>query len=430
VIIAPTTIYMLRFQILTLFPELFETFKKEGLMSRALEQKHIELSCTQLRDFAVNTHGQVDDTPYGGGSGMLLMAQPALEAIKKAKSDDANATVVLLTPRGKTFNQARAKKLLERCESSKGGLILLSPRYEGVDERVLDSIDEEISIGDFVLMGGEVAAMAVIETITRLIPGVLGNSSSIVEESFQENLLEYPQYTKPQDFNGEKVPDVLLSGNHGQIASWREQKRIDETVKRRPDLVTSKGRIKGDFSVALIHYPVMNKAGEVVTSSITSIDIHDIARSSKTFGASRLYIVHPTKALRRLSEKILEHWRTGYGASYNANRSEALETIKIVPEFDDVLTDIELRTGSLPKIITSSAKMDDDSTSYEKMRALLYTSNEPHLLLLGTGWGMAPELMERGNYRLFPINGPTDYNHLSVRAAAAIMLEKLFGQSN
>ncbi len=419
---------MINFQILTLFPELFTSFKEAGLVGRGVRDGHLGIETIHLRDFAVNTHGQVDDTPYGGGSGLVLKTETTWNAINAAKEKDPNTTVALFSPRGKVFNQEQAKGLLEKMKQKQGGLTFICPRYEGVDERVRDWVDEEISLGDFVLMGGEVAAMAVIETISRFVPEVLGNPESLKDESFTDDLLEYPQYTKPQEFQGVTVPEVLLSGNHQEIATWRQEKRIEETVKLRPEFFNKVSNSEADISVALIHHPVVNKKGEEITSSITNLDLHDIARSAKTFGLERFYVIHPTKALRRLAEKILEHWDTGYGSRYNENRKEALKTISVVPDFDDALTDIELRTGNLPKIITTSARASSETISYETGRAILQTTKEPHLLLLGTGWGLSDSLMKRADYRLEPVYGSGDYNHLSVRSAAAIIFSRLFGR--
>lgn len=429
----------MRYQILTIFPELFENFKQFGLISRALQDNHIRIDTVQLRDFALNAYGQVDDSPYGGGSGMVLRPEPAASAIERAKSRDARAKVVLFTPRGRPFSRELAKQLVEESKKSGGGLILLCCRYEGVDERIAANFaDYEISVGDYVLMGGEVPAMVLIEATSRFLPGVLGNPDSAADESFEQGLLEYPQYTKPQVFRGMEVPEVLLSGNHALIAKWREEQARADTMMRRPELLHSESEeqtratrpprcARAEVSAALIHYPVLNKEGKVVTSSVTNLDLPDIARSAKTYNLDRYYIVHPTRALRRLMEKICEHWAVGYGFEYNPNRTEALQLLSIVPAFDDVLSDIEARTGKLPKIITTSARRDARTVSYAEMKDILAAAAEPHLILFGTGWGLAPEYMDRADYRLEPICGPGDYNHLSVRAAAAITFDRLFG---
>lgn len=416
----------MKYQILTIFPELFEPFTKQGLVARGLERGLLDVEFTQLRQFAINTHGQIDDTPYGGGSGMILRPEPAAAAIRTAQERLPNAKTILFTPRGQKLSTALVKEIVGSTEE----LILLAYRYEGVDQRIADSmIDYEVSLGDFILMGGELAAMALVEATARFVPGVLNNELSVVEESFSTNLLEYPQYTKPQEFEGQSVPEVLLSGNHQKIRSWRAERSVEDTLERRPDLLDSLDALPhAELSVALIHYPVKDKTGSLITSSITNLDVHDIARSATTYGVDPYYIVHPTKALRRLAETICQHWESGFGATYNPNRSEALKHISVVTDFNDVLLDIEARTGKTPKIIATSAKPTGRNITFSQMRAKLALATEPHLLILGTGWGLADEIMDRADYHLEPVNGHTEYNHLSVRAAAAIMFDRLVGK--
>jgi tRNA (guanine37-N1)-methyltransferase len=419
---------MTQIQILTLFPELFEHFGTYGLMRRAVDEKLIELETVQLRDYAINNQGQVDDTPYGGGSGMVLRPEPALTAIRDARAKDPSAKVILFTPRGKPLTQKKSHELSEHCKNEHGGLILLCSRYEGVDQRIVEAeVDEEISIGDYILMGGEIPAMALLESVVRLIPGVLGNPESIEEESFENDLLEYPHYTKPQEYEGLSVPEVLTSGNHKKIKEWKSNRSYKDTLERRPDLIREPSLPKAELSAALIHYPVVDKQGELITSSITTLDLHDIARTARTFGLSRLYIIHPVKALRQLAEKINDHWAEGFGQRYNPNRAEALALLSIVPDIDDMLIDIETRTGKPPKLITTSAKPCNHQKSYDEFRAELPTLDDSHVILFGTGWGLANEILDRADMHLGPICGPTEYNHLSVRSAAAIIFDRLLG---
>ncbi|MCB0345794.1 MAG: tRNA (guanosine(37)-N1)-methyltransferase TrmD [Bdellovibrionales bacterium] len=419
---------MISFQVITLFPELFREFSANGLMRRAVGEGNICLETIQLRDFAINAQGQVDDSPYGGGSGMVLRPEPAKRAIETAKSKDPSAKVILLTPRGKPLKQKVLHELADHCRAG-NGLIFLCPRYEGVDERIAETlVDEEISIGDYIVMGGELPSMVVIEGVARLLPGVLGNSESIEEESFERDRLEYPQYTKPQEFEGNAVPDVLLSGNHAAINAWRTERSGRDTWMRRPDLPRQAPKPAVEICAALVHYPVVDKRGDLITSSITTIDLHDISRSAKTYGLSKLYIVHPVRALRVLSEKINDHWSGGFGLEYNPNRSEALEILSIVPNIDDMILDIETRTGILPELVTTSAKQTSGSCSVDDYRAALALVEKPQVIVFGTGWGLASEVLERADRHLEPLYGPTDYNHLSVRSAAAIMFDRLFGE--
>lgn len=219
----------MKFDVLTLFPEMFKSLD-ESIIGRAKEKGLIEINLINIRDFSKNKHKKVDDTPYGGGAGMVMMPDVVYDAYSSVKDDKAK--VIYLSPQGKVLNQDKVKEL------SKGNhLILLCGHYEGIDQRVLDEIvDEEISIGDYVLTGGELPAMVLIDSVSRYVQGVLSEDSTN-EESFSSNLLEYPQYTRPEEFRGKKVPEVLISGHHENIRKWREEKSLEVTKKKRPDLL-------------------------------------------------------------------------------------------------------------------------------------------------------------------------------------------------
>jgi tRNA (guanine37-N1)-methyltransferase len=223
----------MRFDILTLFPNMFSSPLQESILGRAVEKGLIQIQTVNIRDFAQDRHRVVDDSPYGGGQGMVMKVEPIARAIEFAKSQNRSASTIYLTPQGKPLHQDLARRF-----STQSHLILLCGRYEGVDERVRELfIDEEISIGDYVLTGGELAAMVLIDAVSRFIPGVLGSDRSAEEDSFFNSLLEYPQYTRPVDFRGSRVPEVLLSGNHSAISLWRRREAIRRTSLRRPDLL-------------------------------------------------------------------------------------------------------------------------------------------------------------------------------------------------
>jgi len=220
-----------KIDVLTLFPAMFAGPLDESIIKRAREAGLLDLSIHQLRDYAHDRHRTVDDRPFGGGPGMLLKPEPIFEAVESLASDQAR--VVLLSPSGRTFDQATAQELA-KVEH----LVLVSGHYEGFDERVRENLaDDELSIGDYVLTNGALPVMVVIDAVTRLLPGVLGDDSSAVEESFSHGLLEYPQFTRPAEFRGMKVPEVLLSGNHAAIAKWRAEQARLRTSERRPDLL-------------------------------------------------------------------------------------------------------------------------------------------------------------------------------------------------
>lgn len=228
------------FEIISLFPEIFSGFLKSTLIAKAIERKIIEVNILNPRDFTKDKHRVVDDRPFGGGPGMVLKAEPIYQAIKKAAPErirsnklikKSTSRIIILSPQGKTFNQEIAKRLVKYEK-----LVLVCGHYEGIDERIMNFVDEEISIGDFVLMGGELPAMVVVEAVSRLIKGVIKEASSVENDSFSSGLLDYPHYTRPRSWRGFDVPDVLLSGNHKRIKEWRKEKSLEVTKKKRPDL--------------------------------------------------------------------------------------------------------------------------------------------------------------------------------------------------
>lgn len=232
----------MKISILTLFPEMFDIFN-HSIIGRAKENNIIDFEFFNIRDYTLNKHNKVDDYPYGGGAGMVMAAQPIVDTIKKAKETN-KGKVIFLGPRGKTFNQQMAHNL-----SKEENLILLCGHYEGIDERAYDYIDMEISLGDFILTGGEMAAVPVIDSILRLVPGVLGKEESFMEESYSHGLLEYPQYTRPENYNGKAVPKVLLSGHHENIRKWRRKQSLLITKERRPDLYKKVNLTKEDSKI-------------------------------------------------------------------------------------------------------------------------------------------------------------------------------------
>ena len=217
---------MRKFQVITLFPEMFAGVFGSSMMRKAQKDGVVSLETVDLRQFGLGPRKQVDDTPYGGGDGMLLMIEPLWRAVEFAKSQDPEARVVLMSPRGRRWLQATAQAAADDGR----GVIFICGRYEGVDERILELVDEQWSLGDFVLTGGELAAMTMVDSIVRLLPGVLGGETSAEVESFSDGkTLEYPQYTRPEEFQGLRVPDVLLSGHHGKIAEWRAKQSAELT---------------------------------------------------------------------------------------------------------------------------------------------------------------------------------------------------------
>lgn len=245
----------MHFHVLTLFPEMVMDGLNTSITGRAVKNGHITIEATNIRDFAENKHGQVDDYPYGGGAGMVMQPGPVYRAYEHVKNavnerrmqeknssgsgETGRLRVIYMTPQGRVFNQSVAEELAKEED-----IVLLCGHYEGIDERVLEMIvTDNLSIGDYVLTGGELPAMVVIDTVSRLVPGVLNNDVSAEFETFHDNLLEYPQYTRPEEFMGRKVPEVLLSGHHKNIEAWRQEQSVQRTRERRPDLLNKTDRM-------------------------------------------------------------------------------------------------------------------------------------------------------------------------------------------
>jgi len=229
------------FIVLTIFPEMFDSFFGNGMIRRAIAQGKINAACINIRDFAEGRHRVTDDRPYGGGCGMVMKPEPLAAAIRAARGKAPGARTVLLTPQGRPFDQRLAVELASGAtggEASHDGIILICGRYEGIDERIYhDLVDDEISIGDYVMTGGELAAMVIVDAVSRLIPGVLGGDESAQKDSFSADLLEHAHYTRPHSFEGISVPDVLLSGHHREIENWRLETSLIRTFLKRPDLL-------------------------------------------------------------------------------------------------------------------------------------------------------------------------------------------------
>ncbi|OAA31384.1 tRNA (guanine-N1)-methyltransferase [Kosmotoga arenicorallina S304] len=227
----------MRIKVLTIFPEMFSILTEYGVISRALKEGIVDFKAINLRDYTTDRHRTTDDYPYGGGSGLVMKAEPFLKAYEKIIRNEGKPHVILTSPQGKVFDNDKALEL-----STKDSLLFLCGRYEGVDERVMNIVDEELSIGDFVLSGGELPSMVMIESLLRFVPGVIGDMESVKRDSFFNDLLDYPHYTRPREIKGMKVPEVLLNGNHEEIELFRRKESIKRTLKRRPDLF-----LKHDF---------------------------------------------------------------------------------------------------------------------------------------------------------------------------------------
>ena len=431
----------MRIDILTLFPEMFAPLE-HSIIKRATDSGILDLHITNIRDYTNDRHHTADDKLYGGGAGMVMKPEPIFDAVADCKQTAKNVRVVLTSPRGALFTQRKAEELSQADQ-----VIFICGHYEGVDQRVEDAlVTDVLSIGDFVLTGGEVPAMVMADAVARLVPGVLGDEASFVEESFSGDLLEYPQYTRPSEYAGQSVPQVLTGGNHEEIRKWRRRKSLEATLERRPDLLEKAALTQEDIGilkevqqekekpfrlfVSLVHYPVYNKKKHIINTSLTNLDLHDIARASTTFGVEKYYLVQPQEAQIQLIETLLAHWREGFGATYNPDRHNALDRVEIMKTLEDAEAAITAQYGEKPKIICTTANVQDDMMPYQEMRETMRDVGGNYLLVFGTGWGLTDELLARADYVLRPIYGAGEYNHLSVRSAVSIILDRLMGESN
>jgi len=442
----------MRFTVVTILPELIEPALAAGVVGRAREAGAIAVDTVNPRDFTSDRHRTVDDTPYGGGPGMVMKAEPLLAAIARAAAvsvpasapDDAaapRAHRILVTPAGTPLTQARVREL-----AALPHIVLVCGRYEGIDERVIElAIDEQLSIGDYVLSGGELAALVVIDAVARHVPGVLGEASSDEDESHSAGLLEYPQYTRPvalREPGGAEltVPAILTSGNHAAIAAWRRRQAIERTAQRRPDLFarfrpTAADRkllppaLHARTHLALVHHPVTDRTGSVVTTSLTNFDIHDLARSSLTYGLAGYHIVTPIAAQRDKAAHIAALW---IADAHGEHRARALALVRTAESIEAVIAEIAASHGTAPRVVATSARTGSfpgvARRAPEELRAEAGVDPAPLLILLGTGWGLADALIPSVSRMLAPIEGTSDWNHLSVRSAGAILLDRLFGR--
>jgi tRNA (guanine37-N1)-methyltransferase len=421
----------MKFTVVTILPELIEPALTAGVVGRAKQAGTIEVSCVNPRDFTSDKHRTVDDTPYGGGPGMVMKPEPLLAAIAKAGQGHR----ILLSPSGTPLTQARVQELAKLEH-----LVLVCGRYEGIDQRVIDTaIDEELSIGDYVLSGGELGALVIIDAVARLVPGVLGEPTSADDESFSAGLLEYPHYTRPVELAGHGVPTVLAGGNHAAIAAWRRLQAMQRTATRRPDLWRRYRAAKAEAKafpplaarthLALVHHPVVDRAGTVITTALTNFDIHDLARSAMTYGLAALHLITPVTSQRDKAEHIARLWM---GDDQGEHRARALELVRTADAIETVIATLAAESGHAPTVVATSAKASSFPAAPRRTPAELVAEHAlepgPLLILLGSGWGLADALIPSVSRILTPIEGSSGWNHLSVRSAGAVLLDRLFGR--
>lgn len=424
--------------IATVFNELYEPFLRTSLVKRAQERDLVSIETLNLFD-CVKPKERIDAPTFGPGAGMLIKPVVVERAVETLEKQHGPAFKIFFSPQGKKLTQSLLKQIAHKA-TQKGHLMLLPARYEGMDARVeKEYADEIISVGDFVLMGGDIPAMMLLEGMLRLIPGVVGKEESVREDSFSGPFVDYPEFTEPVIWHGMTVPEVIRSGNHKAIDEWRYNEAAKKSVLHHfywlkssamtTDQKKKAARYIPPHYVVLMHGDVLvGPEKRVGTTSIMSIDIHDIARSSCTYGVKQFFLSTPLKDQQAIANHFLSFWQKKAGAEYNKQRHDAIKEVRIASSLDEVIAAITKKEGKEPVLLATSARQTGDEkalTYYDQER--VWEHQKPVLILLGTGHGLSPAVIERCDYVLGPIQGFTDFNHLSVRSAAAAILDRWLG---
>ena len=415
----------MKITVITAFPELMRDYLASSVLGRGIAAGKLEAEVVDIRGFSEGSYRQIDDYCYGSG-GMMLMAEPLAKAVESV-SGGAKPYVVYPSPQGVRLHQELVEDL-----ARKERLVIVCGHYEGVDERFTEKyVDMEISLGDFVLTGGEMPAMAIVDAVSRLIPGVVGSESSVEEDSFYSGMLDTPHYTRPAQWRGERVPEVLLNGDAKAIERWRRRQSVERTLDRRPDIAGRAGIIpwlSGGAYVMEVHYPVLDKRGEKSSTAITGMDLHDIARACRTYGIKKYLLVTPIAQQREMAKRIAGHWTSGWGADYNPDRREAFSTLKIFASVQKALAWAEEKEKKPVFKIATTAKRHAGAQHWLTLKREILRRDHSPVLIFGTGWGLHDEVMNMADAVMTPICGGKDgWNHLSVRSAVSITLDRFFG---
>lgn len=423
--------------ILSVFPELYDQFLKTSLIARAQEKGHVAIECDSFFSF-VAPKERIDAPTYGTGPGMLIRPEIVQKAIEAHEQKKGRAFRIFFSPQGTKVDQHVLKHLAEICLTQKH-LMIVAGRYEGMDARVEDYYaDIVLSVGDFVLMGGDLPAMMVLEGILRLVPDIVGKKESVERESFVGPFVDYPEYTQPVIWQGMQVPEIVRSGNHAALEQWRLEQAVQKTVLEHFDWLRScrmshdekklASRYIPPHYAALMHSEIVLPNGFVGTTSVTSLDIHDGARSAKTYGLKGYFIVTPLSDQQKIARTLLDFWQKGFGKEYNIHRHEAVNLVDIMTTLDEVCAAIEQKEGAKPLIVATSARLveHDRVVSFYDQK-VVWKEKRPVLFLFGTGKGLSEALLARSNFLLMPIEGFSDFNHLSVRSAIAVVFDRWLG---
>lgn len=428
----------MKISILSVFPELYNSFLNTSLIKRAQDNGLVKITTDSFFSY-VGPKERIDSPTFGHGAGMLIKPKVVEQAIQAHEAANGKAFKIFFSPHGKKLDQDYLQ-FLANCAQKSGNIMLVPARYEGMDARVEEEYaDALVSIGDFVLMGGDMPAMILLEGLLRLVPGIVGKQESIEQESFSGPFVDYPEYTEPVAWHEKEVPPVVRSGDHAALKQWRTDQAIKRTLVHHFDWlrtypldVNQKKRVKKilpSHYVALCHSDVLiGQEKKIGTTSVTSIDIHDIARSSQTYGIKNFFIVTPLLDQQRIVQTLLDFWHTENGITYNKNRHEALRAVELKDTIEQVISSIENNEGKKPLVVATSARtvVHVKQISFHD-QGDLWKQERPILFVFGTGKGFSEEFLARCDYLLLPVGGFSDFNHLSVRSAVAIILDRWMG---
>ena len=419
------------------FPRIIKEATKYGIVSNAVKNKLININHFSLTN-DLNKSERIDDEQYGIEPGMVLSYEKSYGLFKKIKTLNPNTKFIFTSPKGIKLTNDLAISL-----SKERSITIVCGRYEGYDQRIIDEYcDLEISIGDYILTGGELAACVLIDSVARMIKGVVGNENSVKSDSLMNSMLKGPVYTRPKIYKGKKVPNILLSGNHKNIKKYLRETSLSATLNKREDLLenaklsqdevshlrsTKKSTINKNIYIALVHYPIENIKGEIIKTSLTNLDIQDIARSANTYGINKYFITHPVKEQRMLAEKVIKYWSNEKVRKNDNTKHSSIDKIIVKNSLNSAIREIKKKHGTKPITIATDARMVHNMTSYSTLRDRILNIDEPVLIIFGTGWGLPKNTLESADYILKPVGGYHEYNHLSVRSAVAIILDRLLG---
>ncbi len=429
----------MRITIASLFPELHGEFSKTSLVGRAINRGSISFATISVLT-ACRPKERVDAPTFGHRAGMAIRPDVVARVCDAHEQQWGRALRIFFSPRGKKLTQTLVRTIATAMEQS-GNVLLFAGRYEGIDARAEEAYaDIIVSIGDYVLMGGDLPAQVLLEATLRYIPGIVQRAESVAEDSFSGPFVDAPAYTAPAVWRDRAVPDVIRSGDHARMYEWERTIMVADTIQHHfdwlrahPLSVEERQRVMRSMPkhyVALMHTDVLLPHQQVGTTSVTSLDIHDIARSARTYGLQGYFIVTPLVDQQKIVETLLGFWRHGDGVAYNPDRCDALQRTHLVASYQDVIDAIVAREGQEPVVIATSAQhvAGVRGITYHDQE-LVWSHNRPVLFLLGTGRGLAPCVYERVQYVLAPLEGYSDFNHLSVRSAAAIIFDRWLGMN-